>query len=169
MRPPSLVADRLASRGEPREASEDAELERPFQSAGRLGATVPARQCRRSRSAASISPDDFTFARGRSRSVSWRWTYGLLQKATGKIRAPVWLPAPNSSTSLWCRTSKRGRPERRVLEPPAEPHVRRASDRLRGGPDAAGGRSGCCGRLHIERRSTRRAKVALAVAVAFGP
>ena len=68
----------------------------------------------------------------------------------------MWLPAPNSSTSLCCRTSKRGRPERRVLEPPTEPHVRRASDRLRGEPDAAGGtRSGCCGRLHIERRSTR--------------
>ena len=77
-------------------------------------------------------------------------------------RAPARLPAPNSSTSLCCRTSKRGRPERRVLEPPTEPHVRRVSDgceedrTLRAvlGRDAAGGctsSEGVRGRAKVAR------------------
>src|SRR4029450_9707139 len=44
-------------------------------------------------------------------------------------------------TSVPVRPGRR-RPDRRVLELPGEPRLRRAPDRLRGGPDAAGGLGG---------------------------
>jgi len=72
-------------------------------------------------------------------------------------REPLWLPSSSALRRLSFRPSSRNRgcpraparpppprlrprrPDRRVLELPTSPHLRRAFDRLRGGPDAGRG------------------------------
>jgi len=82
---------------------------RPFQSAGRLGATVPTRQCRGSRSAASIRPMDPPLLVEVQGLSSWRWIDGLLQEGDSQDQ-PVWLPASSryhsrrSTSSSPCET-----------------------------------------------------------------
>ena len=82
---------------------------RPFHSAGRLGDTVPARQCRGSRSAASIRPMDPPLLVEVQGLSSWRWIDGLLQEGDWQDQ-PVWLPASSryhsrrSTSSSPCKT-----------------------------------------------------------------
>jgi hypothetical protein len=64
----------------------------------------------------------------------------LLRRYAGE-RLDALGPAPRAELLhvLHAPRLRAGQPDRRVLELPREPHFRRTSDRLRGGPDAPGG------------------------------
>jgi hypothetical protein len=66
---------------------------------------------------------------------------GLRAARTGYGRAsrtPL-APLPAPLLHVLCFRLRPGRPDRRLLGVPGDPHLRRAPDRMRGGPDAPGG------------------------------
>jgi hypothetical protein len=105
--------------------------------------TCPARSTSMSSTASTLTPPfERSLSEFANESARWRLfdvtrsARSPAVSASGRTRPRSPRRAPPCPDAPRLRT---GRSDRRVLELPAEPHLRRAPDRRRGGPDAAGG------------------------------